>query len=435
MIISNRKVIKNASWIIICKIVQSLLAFVIGMFSARYLGPSNYGLITYASSIVAFAVPLAELGLRNVLVEEIISHPDHEGKILGTSLVMSLMTSLVCIVGCVVFVSIVNANEKDTLIVCALYSISLIFQSMEIIQYWYQAKLLSKYTSVASLFAYFIVSIYKIFLLVTQKSVYWFAVSYTLDYLIISITLIFLYQQLSKQKLSFSFSLSRKLFSRSKYYIISNMMVTMFSQTDKVMIKMMLGNAENGYYSTAITIAGISSFIFSALIDSLRPVIFVNRKVSQKKFEKSMSLLYSIIIYLGLAQSIFITLSADLIISIIYGEAYMEAIPILKIITWYSAFSYMGSVRNIWILAEEKQRYLWIINLSGAILNVLGNFILIPIMGSSGAAIASVFTQFFTNFLLCFIIKPIRDIIKIIWVSLNPKFLIQILIQKETKYV
>ena len=39
-----------------------------------------------------------------------------------------------------------------------------------------------------------------------------------------------------------------------------------------------------------------------------------------------------------------------------YGEAYLAAVPLLQIITWYSAFAYMGSVRNIWMLAEEKQK-------------------------------------------------------------------------------
>ena len=107
--IRDNQIVKNASWIIVCRVFQSLISFVIGMISARYLGPSNYGLINYASSIIAFVVPLAQLGLRNVLVEEIISHPEREGKTLGTSLVMSSCMSLLCIAGCLAFVSIVNA--------------------------------------------------------------------------------------------------------------------------------------------------------------------------------------------------------------------------------------------------------------------------------------------------------------------------------------
>ena len=109
----------------------------------------------------------------------------------------------------------------------------------------------------------------------------------------------------------------------------------------------------------------------------------------------------------------------------------MAAVPLLQTITWYSAFSYMGSVRNIWMLAEEKQKYLWIINLSGAVLNVIGNFILIPLMGTVGAAVASVLTQFFTNFVLCIIIKPIRPTAKLIWKALNPKMPFELLKKQE----
>lgn len=418
------KVLKNASWIIACRIVQSILALVIGMISARYLGPSNFGLLNYASSVVAFAVPLAKLGLGNVLVEELVSHPEREGKTLGTTLVMSVVSSLFCVAGCVAFVSVANAGERDTLIVCALYSISLVFQMTEMIQYWYQAKLISKYTSITSLIAYTVVSLYKVFLLVTGKSIYWFAVSYAFDFLLISLILLIWYRRLGGQPLGFSFSLGKQIFARSKYYIVSGMMVTIFAQTDKIMIKMMVGNAENGYYSTAVACAGMTGFVFAAVIDSLRPVIFASKKEDQNKFEHNMTILCSIIIYMGLAQSLFLTLFAGPVVNLLYGEAYIKAIPLLQIITWYSAFSYMGSVRNIWMLAEEKQKYLWIINLCGAVLNVVGNFFLIPIIGAAGAAIASVATQVFANFVLCIIMKPIRPMSKFIWHSLNPKILL-----------
>ena len=58
------KIAKNATWLIACKIVQALLSFIIGMLCARYLGPSNYGIIDYASAIVSFMVPVVQLGLR-----------------------------------------------------------------------------------------------------------------------------------------------------------------------------------------------------------------------------------------------------------------------------------------------------------------------------------------------------------------------------------
>ena len=417
---SYSRVFKNASWIIVCRVVQSFVAFLISMFSARYLGPSNYGLLSYASSVVAFVVPLAQLGLNNVLVEEIIAHPEHEGKTLGTSLLMSMVSAVFCFVGCVTFVSIANVGERDALVVCALHGISLIFQASEMIQYWYQAKLLSKYTAITSLAAYFVVSLYKMYLLIAGKSVYWFAISYAFDYMLISVVLLLIYKKLGGQKLSFSFPLCKRIFARSRYYIVASMMVTVFAQTDKIMIKMMLGNAENGYYSTAVTCACITGFVFVAIIDSLRPLIFESKRRDQQELEKNVSILYSIVIYMGLAQSVVLALFAGPIVRILYGEAYAAAVPILQTITWYTAFSYMGNVRNIWMLAENKQKYLWIVNLSGAVLNVIGNFILIPVMGAVGAALASVVTQFFTNFLLCIIMKPIRPTAKLIFRAFDP---------------
>ena len=72
----SEKIIKNASWLILCRIVQTLLSFIIGTLSARYLGPANYGIIDYAAAIVSFMVPVVQLGLRSTLVHEVISAPD-----------------------------------------------------------------------------------------------------------------------------------------------------------------------------------------------------------------------------------------------------------------------------------------------------------------------------------------------------------------------
>ena len=422
----KNRVIQNAKWIIICKIVQSLLQLLIGMFSARYLGPSNYGLIHYAASIVAFAIPVMQLGLRSTLVQEFIEEPEKEGEIIGTSLFMNLVSAMACMVAISVFVSVANPGETDTLIVCILYGISLFFQAIEMVQYWFQYKLLSKYPSVVMLISYMTVSAYKIYLLLSAKSVYWFVLSYSIDYCVIGMALLAIYLKMGKQQLRFSPAMAVQLFSRGKYYIVSGLMVTIFANTDHVMLKMIVGETENGYYAAAITSAGIANFVYSAIIDSARPVILSSRKEGQECFEQNISRLYSIILYMGLAESIGVTLFAEIIVHILYGQAYTATIPVLRIVVWYIAFSYMGTVRNIWILAEGKQNLLWVVNLSGAVFNVVLNYILIPTWGACGAALASVCTQFFANFIIGFLIKPIRKNNMLIIRGLHPKYFIGI---------
>lgn len=430
---NNKRIFKNAAWIVGCKIFQALLGLVVTMLSARYLGPSGYGLINYAASIVAFVVPVMQLGLNSTLVQEIVNDPDREGEILGTSIAMNLVSSVFCILGIVFFSAIANRGETVTTVVCALYSIQLVFQSLELIQCWFQAKLLSRYTAITMLVAYGVTAAYKILLLILGSSVYWFAVAQALDFGIIGVTLLIIYRKVGTARLSFSWQLARKLFSRSKYYIVSSLMVTVFAQTDRIMLKAMVDEAAVGYYSAAISCATMTGFVFVAIIDSARPGIFESARASASSFEKSVSALYCVIIWLSLVQCAGITFFAELIVSILYGSAYAPTVGTLRLVVWYTTFSYLGAVRNIWILAEGKQKYLWIINLSGAGANVILNALMIPVWGINGAALASLITQIFTNVIISFLLKPIRPNAMLMLRGLNLRQLLPFITKRDSE--
>lgn len=418
----EKQVFNNAKWIIICKIAQSILQLIVGMISARYLGPSNYGLISYAGSVVAFALPLMKLGFDAILVHELVENPDKEGEIMGTSLLLNLFSSVLCMGGVAAFASVANFGETETIIVCVLYSVSIFFAALEMIQYWFQYKLLSKYSSIVMLLAYVVVSAYKIFLLATQRSVYWFALSHSVEYGAIAVLLFVFYFRKGGKAFSFSFARAKKMLSKSKHYIFAALMIVVIQNTDHIMLTKMIGEAENGYYAAAITCAGMPQFILTAIVDSFRPMILSSKKQNELEYKNNVSRLYSIIIYLSFAQSLVFTIFAPIIINIMYGVEFAAAIPVLQILTWYCAFSYMGSIRNMWMLAENKQKLLPIINFCGMISNIILNTVMIPFWGAIGAAAASFLTQVFTNLILGFIWKPLRDNNCLLLKSLHPKY-------------
>ena len=411
-------------WVVVCKTIQSLTQLLIGMLTARYLGPDNYGLINYAKSVIAFAIPFMRLGLDITLTKELVDNPEQQDQIMGTALVMEMVSSLVCLGAVTGFVSVFNHGEPQTIAVCVLYGISMFFQAVELIQHWFHSNLKSKYPSVAALISYGIVSIIKIYLLASAKSVYWFAIVYSAEYGIVGLLLMVQYFGKEKRTLGFSFSLAKKMFSRGKYYIWAALMVSMFQNTDHVMIKLMVGNDENGYYTAAITAVGVVQFVYMAIIDSVRVVILENKKTDELAYRRNLSGLYGLVTYMSVMQSIAFVVLANPIIRILYGSEYLDAVPILRLLVWYVAFSYMGVIRNIWILAEEKQSILWKINLMGALLNVLLNALLIPVWGACGAALASLITQIFTNFILGFIYKPLRENNLIILAGMHPRAVI-----------
>lgn len=417
----------NALWIVICKGLQAILGVVISMISARMLGPVNYGLINYAASLVLFATPVAQLGLTATLVHELIACAtlEDEGRVMGTAIVSSIISSVLCIGGILLFVSVANPNEPETLIVCGLYSLLLLAQGAELIQYWFQAKLLSKYTAVATLVAYALVSVYQIVILALHKGVHWFAVAKVAEYAMIAAALLVIFRKKGRCRLSFSMPVLKRLWQRSWYYMLSSLMVMSFSQADRIMIKMMIDEAAVGFYSAAVFCANATDFIFIAIIDSIRPLILEAKTQDEGAYERHLSLLYAIVIYLSLAQSVVITVLAKPVVQILYGAAYAPSVPVLQVLVWYTAFSYIGSARTVWILAEGKHKLLWKINLCGAAVNILLNSLLIPRQGIVGAAVASLVTQAVTNVGLGFVLTSLKQNNRYLLRSLDPITLIR----------
>lgn len=318
-------VLNNASWIVGCKIIQSLISFLIGTITARYLGPSNYGLINYAASLVAFVTPIMQLGFNETLVQEFINEPKNSGKILGTSLFLNITAAIASIMGVCSFVIATNENNNITTLVCFLYSLTLLFQATEMSVYWFQSQLLSKYTSVTSLIAHFIGAGYKTYLLISGKSVVWFALTHVIEACFISVALLILFRKYSKQRLSVSLQFGKKMLLKSRHYIISGLMIVVFQQTDKIMLKFMTSAEEVGFYSSSLTCMAITGFVFMAIIDSARPWVLQGKLCSDTEFSSRLKVLFSIIHFISLTQSVVMTLFAKPIVSILFGQEYLPA--------------------------------------------------------------------------------------------------------------
>lgn len=406
-ILFNR-VARNAGWLIGGKIIQMLINFVVGLITARYLGPENYGLINYASAYTAFFFCFCNLGINSVIVKEFIDHPGEEGQILGTTIGLRMISSLLS-AGTIIAISFVlDAGEPVTKMVVVLTSIGLLFQVFETFNYWFQSQLHSKTTAIATLIAYLVTACYKVVLLIAKKPVTYFAFATSLDSICFAAILYFCYRREHRGKLSFSESYGKELLKKSYHFILPSLMVAIYGQTDKIMLKQMIDATEIGYYSTAVSICNIWCFVLSAIIDSMYPPIMEAFKRDKAEFDRKNKLLYAIVFYVSTLVSVLFMIFGKLAIRILYGEAYMPSVMPLRIITWYTSFSYLGVARTAWIVCKEKQKYLKYIYLTAAISNVGLNLIFIPMWGASGAAVASLIAQILT-IVVPFFIKDMRE--------------------------
>ena len=407
--IIKNKAIKNAGWLIGGRIAQMLINLVVGLMTARYLGPSNYGLINYAAAYTTFFSSLAGLGINSVLVKEFIDRPGEEGTVIGTSLTLRAVSSFVSALTIVGIVCVLDSKEPTTILVVFLCSLGLIFHIFETINFWFQSKLQSKVTAIISLVAYALTALYKVVLLVTARGVAYFAFATSIDYILVGILLLFAYKKCGGGSLHFSWMYGKSILKKSCHFILPGLMVAIYSQTDKLMLKHMISDAEIGYYSTATSLCVVWCFVLTAIIDSMYPSIMEAQRAGEALFVKRNKQLYCLIFYISMAVSLLFTVLAEPLLYIMYGEAYLPAAAPLRIITWYTAFSYLGVARNAWIVAKNRQKYLFFVYVGAAASNVLLNLLFIPLWGASGAAVASLVAQVLTTLVLPFFIKDLRE--------------------------
>ena len=91
----GNRAVKNATWLVACHIAQAVINLIVNLLTARYFGPSDFGVISYAASIVAFVVPIVQLGFNSILVQELVSKPEKEGETLGTAILLNIASAFV----------------------------------------------------------------------------------------------------------------------------------------------------------------------------------------------------------------------------------------------------------------------------------------------------------------------------------------------------
>lgn len=400
--------VRNAGWLIGGQVMDKILSFLIGILTARYLGPENYGLLHYGTAFTVFFANLCRLGLQSVIIKNFADHPQEEGEAIGTALVLRAVCSVLSAVTIVGFVAIMDREDPLTVLVVALSSMELLFMSLDSFKQWFQSRLQSKFVAIAMVASYLAVSAYRVVLMLTGRGVAWFALSNSVHYLVVAVWLMIAYKKRGGQRLRFSRKKAKQLLTASSSFIISGVMVSICASTDKLMLKQMLDETAVGYYSLAFQLTVTWAFVLQAIIDSVHPAIIQSHGKDPAGYLRKNKQLYAIVFYVAAVACIVISLLAKPLITILYGQAYLGSVTPLRIVVWYTAFAYLGSARDAWIICENQQKYLKHLYISAAAINVVLNLALIPMWGPSGAAWASLITQASTVVVLPLLIKALR---------------------------
>ena len=396
-------------WLLGGKIVNMILSFFVSLATARYLGPDNFGSINYVAAYVSFFSSITSLGLSVIVIKEISMGKEDDNEVIWTGILMRFLTAVFSTIAVIALVSITDKNDPLMVKIAILESIAILASAFDTFMYWFQGKLLGKYTSIASVVAYIGMSLYRIYLLANNADILWFAFATSVDTLLLSLILMLCYVRENGFRPKASVRLGKSLMKQSYHYMISGLIAILYSKIDQIMLKQMLDTYSVGLYTAALTIAGLWGMIPSAFIQSVSPILYKNAEENRGMFYKRLRQSYAGIWLLNICWSLGVSIFSYWVIYLLYGKAYLGARGALVIVVWYTGITSIGSLTQVYLATENKNKYVNYFALAGLVTDVVLNALLIPKMGILGAAIATLVTYTVIHIVMPLAIKDTRD--------------------------
>lgn len=396
------KYFKNTSWVLFEKVLRIFVGIFVTVWVARYLGPEQFGILSYAIALVGLFSAFATLGLDSITVRELVKNETIQNQIIGTVFWIKVLGAILVLFFIYIFISILP-NDSNTNLIIFIIASSTIFQSFNVIDFYFQSKVLSRYVVYANIISLSLSSIIKIALILFESSLISFAWVVLFDSFILSIGLLYYYFLTNPitniRFYKFSKDLAKSLLNDSWPLILSALLISVYMKIDQVMINSMLGSNAVGQYSAAVRLSEAWYFVPVVIAASLFPAVINAKQHSEILYYKRLQQLYDFMVWTAILISIPVALYSDAIVNFLYGIEYGKTSNVLKIHIWTSVFVFLGVASSKWFVTENFMKLFFVRSLYGVLCNITFNIILIPLYGIEGAAISTLFGQILVTYL------------------------------------
>ena len=348
-----------------------------------------------------------------MLVNEIVKKRRNSMPSLINSYYLRFLISLISYFLFLLIIYILNNN-----IIYHNYSLILgviiILKSCEVLFSFFEAKSFSKYIVISQSVGFFISASMILFIVINAIDNIYIYYALVLDLVIVFILInVFYFINFKNHFYKFNFIIIKRLISKSLPVLISTLSILLYMRIDQIMIKEMLNEYQLGIYSVSVRYIEIFHFIPKIIMISILPVILTSRNYYVKLLG-----INSVMNKISLILIIFIFLSSDIVIPLIFSDTYIESINITKILSFSIFFVFLGVVNEHWYVTKNLQKFYALYVSFGALLNIILNYILISNFGLKGAAYATVFTYLIIIFFLDYFNKHTREVLKIKMLSI-----------------
>jgi PST family polysaccharide transporter len=390
-----QKIIGNTGWLLFDKVIRLGVGLGVNIWVVRYLGPDQFGQLSYSTAFVALFGTIATLGLDGIVVRELVRKPEASREILGSALFLRIAGGIFMFLVCVASFVLFRQNDSPGRALVAIIAAGTVFQAFDVIDFWFQSQMLSRNTVIAKNGAFLLTAFVKIGLIVTHAPLMMFAWAVLLEIVLGAIGMVLTYKKHGYRLNDWlvTFGRCRHLLGDSWPMILSGLSIAIYMKIDQIMLGDLAGNGAVGIYTSATKLTEIWYMIPMIVVSSVFPSIVQSKEQDEQLYQRRITRLFSLMAAISLLIAVPVSLCSNWIVAALYGTAYQTAGPVLAVHVWASLFVFYGVAQGPWDLTENLTRLAMVRIVIGATVNILLNFRLIPMYGALGAAVATVVSQ------------------------------------------
>jgi O-antigen/teichoic acid export membrane protein len=390
-----RAIVANTGWLVFDRVIRVLIGLTVGAWIARYLGPARFGELSYVVAFIALFQAAANLGADAIVVRDIARAPERAADILGTAFWLRLGAGLVCWIVAALVMTLLHPGERETLWMTLIVGGSLIFQASDTVDLWFQSQTRSKRTVAAKLTAYAISNGVKVVLITIHAPLVAFAGAMSLDFALAAVGMVFAYRGFpTPERWRAHRATMLELLTECWPFLTAGVGVIVYVRIDQIMLNELLGERELGFYSAALPLSQVWNVVPVVLTTSLAPYVARRKLEGEEPYRRALSYIFRLYAACGLAISVVTAGLSPWIIAVLYGKTFARSASVLSIHVLSNIFIYLGVAQNLWIVNERLGRLSLYKSLSGAVVSVVGNWLVIPRFGIVGCAVVYVVANF-----------------------------------------
>lgn len=405
----SKKIFKNASYLGIVQLVNYVFPLITVPYVSRIIGPEGYGIINYATTFVGYFSLLIAYGFDLTGTRRIVRYleqPSQINQIVSEILTARILLFIISIFLFTLAIIYFKPIQDDIVVAVILFfgCIATVISPQFIFQGFEELTIFAKLN-----FFRGILNVILVFLLIKQADDY-IMLAVLSSIFLISINGLLCW--LCIRKFGINYRLVKlkqaiKLLNEEKMVFFSTVVISLYTTTNVIILGWFASKAEVGYYTVSQMLLGMAVSVISAPISlAIYPHIGKSFAISREHGIETVKQILPIVFYITFGVSLMLLLFAPIVIHLLYGKAFENAIAVLQILSFQPLIIGMSNVFGIQVMLNMGLDKLFFRStFIASVLGVMLSIYMSKYYSYIGTAWNSVIVECFVTFLMYTVLK------------------------------